>query len=368
MRIRPRELIRMFREDLALRRKLLITYLAIILIPFVALALFVAQKVSRIVEDRIAYSADQSFDQASSFLEYRLYNVLKVSHVFLVNNVINDILRKDMKGYDLRSQRMDMQTLTDLFFGYQDGVTIDRIRLYVRDDLAYAEEKVNLLGMAEARRGRWYNALEASGSTYLWCPSDSLDADDGDCTNTLSLARWIFDLDDLRRRIGVLRIDITKAQVVGILAKSSPSVDSITYVQNSAGEIVAASDEAALPRFTDWIRRIDTGPLTEGKLQQVNAGAARALVKERSLDTTDWRIVTVIPIAGIESQSRAVRNQVFLVIFAIAAAAYLAAYGMSGSITGRLSGHHGADAGRPLRQPGLPRCPLAGKAPAAGGA
>lgn len=338
MNLRPGKLLRVFREDLSLRSKLLVTSLAIILIPFVALALFVTQKVAGIVEQRIAYSADQSFDQASAYLEYRLYNVLKVSHVLLVNTEINDILKRDLKGYDLRSQRVDMQTLTDLFFSYQDGVNINRIRLYVRDSLEYAQEKVNLLGMSQAEAARWYNALKASDSTYLWCPSEYLDADLEDSSNMLSLARWIFDLVDLHRRVGVLRIDITKAQVVGILARSSPSVDSITYVENSAGDIVAASDADALPRFAAWIHRIDAGDIGEDALRQVSAGTARALVKERSLDTTDWRIVTVIPVAGIEAQSAAIRNQLFLVIFVIAALAYFAAWWMSGSLTGRLSG------------------------------
>ncbi len=278
------------------------------------------------------------FEQASAYLEYRLYNVLKVSHVFLVNPQLNAILLRDLATYDLRSQRVDMDTLTNLFFSYQDGVNIDRIRLYVRDELDYAEERVNLIGMAEARRSRWFHSLEASGSTYLWCPSEYLDADGDDSSDTLSLARYIFDLDNLRRRIAILRIDIRKSQVVGILAKASASVDSITYVQNRAGDIVAASDAAALPRFRPWIGIITEANPAEGGLRQIAAGGETALVEQRSLDTTDWRIVTVIPVASIEAQSGAIRNQIILVTLAIAIVAWLAAYAMSGSFTRRLSG------------------------------
>ena len=172
--------------------------------------------------------------------------MLKVSHVFLVDQEINTILLKDMKGYDLRSQRVDMDTLTNLFFNYQDGVNIERIRLYVRDGLDYARERQNLFGMSVAQSSRWYAYLERSGNTYVWCPSEYLDTDEPDSSDTLSLARYIVDLDDLRRHIGVLRIDISKSQVMDILAKSSAIADSITYVQNDAGDIVASSSAAKI--------------------------------------------------------------------------------------------------------------------------
>jgi two-component system sensor histidine kinase YesM len=333
----PRALLHAFRVDVKLRQKLLISYLAIIVIPFVILAIFVSQKVSRIVEERIAYSADQAFQQAGAFLEYRLYNVLKVSHVFLVDPQINAILLKSMDGYDLRSQRMDMDTLTSLFFGYQDGVNIDRIRLYVRDGLEYAEERVNLFGMAHARGSRWFSSLEASGSTYLWCPAEYLEADGEESRNSLSLARYIMDLNDLRRRIGVLRIDIKKSQVVDILAKSSSITDSITYVQNQEGDIVASSNPALLARFKPYVSQISDSFPAEGGLHRLRAGGGEALVEQRSLETSDWRIITILPFSGIEAQSRAIRDQIFLVIFAIATAAYILAYWVSRSITRRLS-------------------------------
>lgn len=337
MKLDPRLLVRAFRVDVKLRQKLLIFSLVIIVIPFFALAVFVSQKLSNIVEMRISYSADQVFDQTSAFLEYRLYNVLKVSHVFLVDTTINAILLKDLKGYDLRSQRVDMDTLTNLFFAYQDGVNIERIRLYVRDGLDYSEEHFNLFGLGAIKNARWYRYLEKSGSTYVWCPSEYLDTDAEEKGKDLSLARYIMDLNDLKKRIGVLRIDIRKDQVESILAKSSAIADSITYVQNSVGDIVASSNPTLLPRFASFAKQITEGSPPEGGLHRIMADGKEALVKQRSLGTTDWRIITVLPFSGIEAQSGAIRDQIFLVICALAAIASLLAYWVSGTITRRLS-------------------------------
>ncbi len=338
MTISLRGLLHSFNVDVRLRQKLLISYLAIIVIPFVILAVFVSQKVSRIVEERLAYSANQGFQQAGAFLEYRLYNVLKVSHVFLVDRSINAILLKNTKGYDLRSQRVDMDTLTNLFFNYQDGVNIERIRLYVRDGLDYAAEQVNLFGMSVAQGARWYDYLQKSGNTYVWCPSEYLDTDGPDSAGTLSLARYIVDLDNLGRHIGVLRIDIRKSQVMDILAKSSALADSITYVQNDAGDIVASSNPGKIDRFRAFIAAQPAeAERHPGGVFRFAAGGEEALTEQRSLGTTDWRIVSVIPVASIVAQSQAIRDQIFVVIFAIATAAYILAWWVSRSITRRLS-------------------------------
>lgn len=330
-------LIRKLRFDLKLRQKLLISYLAIIVIPFVALGIFVSRKVSRIVEERTAYSAEQAFEQAASFLGYRLYNVVKVSRAFVVDTDVNAILLKDDNTYDLLNQRVDMDTLTYLFFSYQDGVNIERIRLYVRDHLEYATEHVNLFGMAEARDAAWYRYLEASGDSYVWCPSEYLTAEGEASQNTLTLARHIMDLTDLRRKIGVLRVDIRKSHVSTILANSSVLADSVTYVENRAGDLVAASNAELLPRIAGFMGRIREDYPPEGGLHPLYVDGKTALVAQRSLTTSDWRIIMVIPFAGIESQSRAVRNQVFLVITGIAGVAYLLAFLMTGPVTRRLS-------------------------------
>jgi two-component system sensor histidine kinase YesM len=333
-----RPLVRWFRFDLKLRQKLLISYLAIIVIPFVILAIFVSNRISGIIEERIAYSADQAFGQAASFLEYKLYNVRKVSYVLLVDPLVNSILLKDIRTYDLLGQRVDMTKLTNLFFSFQDGMNVERIRLYVRDELFYAEEHVNLFGMKAAAKSRWYRYLVGSGNTYAWCPAEYLSGDGEGGSDVLSLARFIADLEDLKNRIGVLRIDFKKSQVVDVLRKSSAVSDSFTYVSNGVGDIVAVSDAALFSRYAAVVSVVEGSPPQEGPLRRVKTKAEVALVKDRVLEGTDWRMTTVIPIAGIVAESGRIRNQIFIVILAIATAAYLLAFFVSTSVTRRLSG------------------------------
>ncbi len=330
-------LIRAFRFDVKLRQKLLVSYLAIIVVPFAILGVFVARKISRIVEERITYSTERAFEQAAAFLEYKLYNVKRVSHLILMDTVVNDILRKDLGSYALPDQLKDMAFLTALFFSYQDGESVDRVKLYVRDPLIYAEEGVNLLGLAAAKRSPWYGFLEKSGDQYAWCPSEYLGGEKVGGSEVLSLARLIPDLRDLRTYLAVLRVDFKKSMVADILKKSTAVSDSVTYVVNGAGDVVASSDAAEMERSAPFVALMRDMPVESGGLHRIHIGRGDALVGAHALSGTDWRMMSVIPFKGIGAQSALVRNQIFLVILAIAAAAYVLAYFISGSVTRRLS-------------------------------
>jgi two-component system sensor histidine kinase YesM len=327
-------LLRSYRFDLKLKQKLLVSYLAIIVVPYAILAVFLSDKISRIVEERIAYSAEQAFEQAGAFLEYKLYNVRRVSHILLLDTGVNEILLKDAATYELREQRIDMTALTDLFFSLQDGVNVDRVRLYVRDGLEYAGERVNLFPIGEARKSRWYRSLEESGDSYVWCPSEYLE----DGAEALSLARFLVDLTDLKNRIGVVRIDFKKTQVADILKKSSAIRDSFTFVRNGTGDLVAVSDGALYARYTAFVSSVGESPSEDADLRRVKTHVGEALVGDRVFEGTDWRMTTVIPFAGIVAESGRIRNQIFIVILAIATAAYLLAFFIAGSVTRRLSG------------------------------
>jgi two-component system sensor histidine kinase YesM len=329
--------VRTFRFDLKLRQKLLVSYLAIIVIPFVIVAIFMSKKVAGIVEDRAAYSADQAFEQAGAFLDYKLYNVRRVSHIILVDPDVNAILLKDPRSYDLRGQRVDMDALTNYFFSFQDGINVDRVRLYVRDALEYAGENINIFPLGGARTSLWYRYLEGSGNTYVWCPSGYLAADGKDGAEVLSLARFMVDLNDLKNRIGVLRIDFLKSRVVDILKNSIAIRDSFTFLRNGNGDLVAVSDETMLDRYGALVSSVEESAIEEGALHRVTTRAGEALVGQRVFEGTDWRMTTIIPFAGIVAESRLIRNQIFIVILVIAALAFLLAFVISGSVTHRLS-------------------------------
>ena len=149
--------------------------------------------------------------------------MLKVSHVFLVDQEIDT----DMKGYDLRSQRVDMDTLTNLLFNYQDGVNIERIRLYVREGLDYAGAAGTSSGISRGaelhvRRMHTWSGTDTSGvPRSIWTRTTRKAAARSPSPATWwTSTTWAVTSGAAHRR--------GRSQVMDILAKSSAIADSIT--------------------------------------------------------------------------------------------------------------------------------------------
>ncbi|HUZ17573.1 MAG TPA: cache domain-containing protein, partial [Spirochaetia bacterium] len=319
-RLRPlgpfRRLAHRYQYDIPLRRKLLLANVLIIALPLAALALFSTESVSRITERRASFSAEQSLEQAASYLNYTMYNIVKASDLIFLSSEVNSALSADHTDYPISNQLRDMNNLRNYLFSFQDGVNVDRVRLYVPPGLIYSDEDINLFNFATAQKSKWFQALERSGDSMLWCPSSLLTGDPGGgSSDRLSLARFLVDQNDLRRRIGALRLDFRKEAVRAILRKADTIVGSESYIVGRDDALVASSDPAANNRIRLASRQEAALP-TDGLFRRMVVSGRTVLVGARPLRESSWIVVTVVPYAAITAESRNVRDGIFLVMLA----------------------------------------------------
>lgn len=333
-----RRILHRYRYDLPLHRKLLISNLFVIVIPLAILALFASAEISRTSEQRARFSAEQALEQADSFLSYTMYNVARVSEIIFVSPNVNAILRAENPDYPIARQLRDGNTLRNYLFSFQDGVNVDRIRLYLPPGFPYAIDNVNLFSLQSARGSAWYHALEKSGRSMLWCSSSLLASDSGaDPSDRLSLARFMVDQNDLRRRVGVLRVDFSKKRVAEILKQANAIRGSVTYVVDAKGDLVAASGAGTSNEGDFRLAREAIRLPDDGALRPLGNGALRALVGTRPLPDSNWRMATVIPLRSMIAVGAGVRNGIFVAMIIVMIIATFLAYLVSGSITRRIS-------------------------------
>ena len=66
-------------SNLKLMQKFLLSYFALIIIPLALLSAFSYTTISNIIKNNATYSSKQAFKQAVIFLNYKLYNIAKIS-------------------------------------------------------------------------------------------------------------------------------------------------------------------------------------------------------------------------------------------------------------------------------------------------
>ncbi|WP_051585974.1 sensor histidine kinase [Caldanaerobius polysaccharolyticus] len=322
---------------LKLMQKFLLSYFMLIVIPLMILTLFTYKQVSNIVKNYITFSTAQAIDQTYSFLAYKLYKISQVIDIIRNDGNLTTILAKNPSSSNIHEQIADMTYLRQFLSSLQDNVDIYRVRLYSLNEFIYSSENVNLFSIEQAKQSKWFSILEKNNEKYLYCPSSYLEDINIMNPQLLSVAATIKNPNNYHENIGYIRVDFQKKIIDEILKKANTIKDSLTYIQNSKGDIVASSDNSLLKKY-----KIDNSLASKlsyqgGTLKLLTINGNQCLIASSLIKNTDWYMITIIPYSKVLSGSNAIRNELFLIMIIIGTIAYSLAYYFSNSINRRIS-------------------------------
>ncbi|ANE47076.1 hypothetical protein SY83_13290 [Paenibacillus swuensis] len=316
-------------------RKMLLSYFLLILMPLGMMSYLFYHTSSELVEDKVTFAAEQSFEQSYTFLSYKIYNIKQSANLLFKNpNLIR--LLKSTQTDNLVKQMQDMYVLRNYLTTLQDGENITMAKLYVRSELLYSHENVNLFSLDDGMKERWYQKMEREHLNNFWAPAAYLGVEGEDDPPYLAYVKTIVDPDNYTNRLGSVHFEFSADDLTHLLAKASTTPNSVTYIVNSYGDVVAASNTGMLSKYK----------ISDYKLRELVANsdwsrehqhAQDVLVASKKIDNTDWTMVTVLSLHEMMADSNRIRNYILLMLFFLGTGAYFIAFFFSKSITGRLT-------------------------------
>lgn len=328
-----------FFNDQKLLSKLMFTNFVLIIFPLMFFTLLSNNSISKAIENQVLFSEEQVFEQTDSFLSYKISKVIDISDIISVDKNIITILTKDIGNYDTAMQMQDLYDLNTFYLTpYQKEDDVYRVRLYVRDNIIYSQEKVNLFSIKDAEGTAWYNELLMGKSKILWCPPDYFNSDPYESNRVISAARVIKDPNLYNRIIGVFRIDIQESNIIDILKKANITPNSVTYLQNANEVVIACSDNALLKNLSVPYSTVNDLSMQDKNFTETHISGEKYLLGSRSISGTDWTLASLVPYDEILSASKNIQNRMLLLFAIIGTLTYVLSYYLSGSTTNRI--HH----------------------------
>lgn len=326
-----------FFNDQKLRSKFMFSNFVLIILPLIFFTLISNDAVSKTIENQVLFSEEQVFEQTSSFLSYKVSKVIDISDIISVDKNIIAILTKNLAEYDTAEQMQDLYDLNTFYLTpYQKEDDVYRVRLYVRDDIIYSQERVNLFSIREASETAWYSNLLAARDKILWCPADYFSNDAYETSRVISAARIIRDPNLYNRVIGAFRIDILEQNIMDILKKANITKNSVTYLQNASGTIVASSDAGLVKKWPIAYSQARDLSKQEDNFQELIIGSDSLLMGSKAVQGTDWTLISLVPYEEILSSSKNIQNRMLLLFAIIGTLAYILSYYVSRSTTNRV--------------------------------
>ena len=327
-----------FPNNFKFRTKLMFSYFILIIIPLGLLTFISYNQVSKTIEKLVLYSAKQNFEQTCSFLDYKIGKIIDISDVIPVDRNLITILTKPLENYEYSEQLRDAQDLNTLYLTpYQNADDVYRLKLYVREEVIYSQEHVNLFSMSDIEDSEWYKQLISRKDKILWCLSSDFAGEDDDNNSIVSAARMIRDPNYYNKIIGIFSIDILEDNLKSIIKKANITQKGVAYLQNSNGAIVTSSDYNMMETMEVDLSYGLTLSKEDNIWGETILNGKRLLVGSRNIQGTDWVLVSVIPYEEILSSSITIRNQMLLLLLILSTLAYVIAYYTSGSNTKRIN-------------------------------
>jgi two-component system sensor histidine kinase YesM len=327
--------------------KLMFSFFSLVLLCISLQAVLYDSNASRILGDKLIYSARQSFEQTSALLSLKFSNVIEKSDVLIGNSAFTGALAQSADLASLDEQWINFQRFLPHVMALEDSNTLTRVRVYVHDPTITSSDQRNFFHMDQIREATWLKRLIQEDLLAIWITEDEwrgdntppLTRNESPNTGMLSLGKLIVDPFDYSSIVAAVRFDFHKKDISEILKKANATPNSVTWIQNQLGHLAAASDELRLyDVIFPYEQKYETSQSNQVPLQTVTLqNGEEAYMLSAYLEQTDWQMTTIIPKSDLAADSQLLRNRVQWLAIIIGLVALFLAYIISYSMTRRIS-------------------------------
>lgn len=325
-------------NGISLRAKLFITYVALIVLLLGFLSVFTLQRVSSVLQDRILYSAQKSFEQTEDYLAEKIGKIVAVSKVVVTDSRVIALFDPEAGTLGITEKSARIYELSHYMASFKDTDLYD-CYFYLPERNPFRTLSPMFLDLVAIDHAPWYEDFEESPSSSLLCPYDYFDPiETGQAppVRVLTVLRHIKSTESLVTDLGVVRIDFKEAAIERVLELAASIPGSLVYIQTARGDTVASSDASLLEEFAlpaDAVADDGSGSIPrtydlEGR--SVFGSVAR-------IPQTDWYLTAVIPYESVFSQIARIRQEMLVMIALTGLVTFLLASFLTYSMTRRLT-------------------------------
>ena len=230
-------------KNLSLKKKLLLFYTALFLLPLLLISVIIYVEVSQSMTEKIQFSATQGYEQAKSYLEYKILEMIQRTDVVVTSNSLRQQIEEDSELLsDPHNQLAQKEAIRSYLQSVESSTQSIRIKIYITDKLPMLFDGDYIFPLSKAGEALWYQ--KKGTQKVYFAPGIYLEKEKQD--KYVALVRDIPKENNYRERSCVLRMDIGIEELGNILQNATPTEQAVTYLVNRENIVVAVSDRQKL--------------------------------------------------------------------------------------------------------------------------
>lgn len=249
----------------------------------VLFAAFFVQYSLGLIQNEVKQNAMQKLEQTEKLIQYRMEYAEQVSDMIFGNSMVQSYLKTNLTQSDLTQsekaeQFIEMDNLNSLIDTAEAGQHV-KVEMYIPEEKFYSLERIRFFPIEEAGEEEWYGDLIENKGKMIWkyCEEE----------HTISSIRFLKDLEDYRRILGIIKVSITEEDLYSIVSATENDYNKLYIADDDYNLIFNNNGETFEDTLMDRIYEE-----TSGSININSDGVDYVVFKE--FEKTHWRIMAEI--------------------------------------------------------------------------
>ncbi len=294
-------------KRLSMSTKLTVSFSAPVTVLFLILFSIGYSKIYHNYSRQVLNLANQSFVQATDFLNNTIDYMTYVSDQIYYNGDLQRILTSDQfhGNREIGDQYREYLVLDKIFFSAEMSDTIFRTGIYIPDDLIYSSNGYHFMKDTELLGRSDYEEFVKStiNNQYFFTTSEIVQfAGLNQSVQIVSMLREVRSTDGDFKSLCVEQVSIRISDILSIIENADITKAGLVYLINDRGEIISSSNEPMITK----LQETNSLPNHNNSLEwwEWSANGNKYLVNSKSIPDAAWHLIAIIPESEMNRESR----------------------------------------------------------------
>lgn len=311
-------------RDLPIRKKLVLSFLLLIIFPVLLIGLFSFYRSSELLKNKTEQYTKDILMETGNNIEVKLQEVERLSFQIVSSTEIQRALNNANKGFGDEYERITAERVIDAQLkGFiSSNMDIAAIQVMSYSDITYY---VNPASITFNIKNQDKKILEDRNGSTFWF-------DTNPDTQTIAVGRTINSLVN-QDRIGYVFIYLRESSIYNIYKKTELFKSGELFILNGEGRVVSYRDKNILNGTIDLPITVQTLDELKNNFLTFKVNRKNYYITFRTIKGAYWRIVSLIPAVEYEKDIVWLRNWTVLVCISCCLMALIISFGLSNSIS-----------------------------------
>lgn len=277
-------------EGVVAARRWMLVYGLLIVLPACIMLFVYYEQSSKILQEDVTKTMQQTLKQAGINLNSRLNYVQNSSNSLFMNNKLYENLDPALSIIERIAQSKELRNLLE---SVQSTPDIVRARVFTDPRNIYGFDLLNLFPLDSLKDRPWHDEIMHAGGSIVWTGIYEENYLDSGPARILSSARILRHPRNFDQTLGVLMLDVPEKLVADIISELDFPAQSLIYMMDRNGTIMYSTEPSLIGTKAAHANDAN-GDILERSDSGVDVFEMRAPIK-----VADWRLVLEVPKSGL---------------------------------------------------------------------